>query len=60
MPFFLKYFPAWFPMLILAIINGAIRDFVYIKYVGESVAHRISTFALLLLIGIYIRFNMAR
>lgn len=56
MNIFLKYFIAWFPMLILAIANGALRDLVYKKFVGELAAHQISTITLLLLFGIYIVF----
>lgn len=54
MHIFLKYFIAWFPMLVLAVANGALRDLVYKKNVGELAAHQISTFTLLLLFGIYI------
>ncbi|MFT4018349.1 MAG: hypothetical protein QM668_15395 [Agriterribacter sp.] len=49
-----RYFLCWFPMLILAIINGSARDLWYKKYVGEIRAHQISTFSLVLLFGIYI------
>ncbi|HNF43678.1 MAG TPA: hypothetical protein PLT49_08420 [Ferruginibacter sp.] len=56
MPIFLKYFLAWFPMLLLAIGNGALREFVFRKYMGELPAHQLSTFSLLLLFTIYIRF----
>ena len=51
---FLKYFPAWFPMLLLAIANGALREFVFKKYMSELTAHQISTFSLLLLFAVYI------
>lgn len=56
MNLFLKYFFAWFPMLILAILNGTLRDLGYKKYVGDLVAHQISTFSLLLLLGLYMRY----
>ncbi len=56
MPIFLKYFLAWFPMLLLAIGNGALREFVFRKYMGELPAHQLSTFSLLLLFTIYICF----
>ncbi|QBZ98540.1 hypothetical protein [Flavobacterium sangjuense] len=52
----LKYFLLWFPMLILAIINGAARDLWYTKYSNELIAHQISTVSLMLLLGIYIAF----
>lgn len=51
---FLKYFLPWFPMLLLAIANGALREIVFKKYVSELAAHQLSTFSLLLLFAIYI------
>ncbi len=51
---FLKYLLAWFPMLLLAIGNGALREFILKKYVGELTAHQLSTFSLLILFTIYI------
>ena len=56
MSHFLKYFLAWFPMLLLAIANGALRDLVYKKYVGELAAHQVSTFSLIILFAVYIGF----
>jgi hypothetical protein len=50
----LKYFLLWFPMLLLAIINGIARDLWYKKFVGDIIAHQISTFSLILLFGLYI------
>lgn len=50
----LKYFLLWFPMVILAIINGTARDLWYKKYSTELLAHQISTVSLLLFLGIYI------
>lgn len=54
MPILLKYALLWFPMVLIAIGNGAIRDLAYSRYVGEFVAHQISTVSLLLLFTIYI------
>lgn len=54
MNIFFKYFLAWFPMLILAIANGALRDLVYKKHVGELTAHQISTITLFVLFVVYI------
>lgn len=51
-----KYFLCWFPMLLLAIINGVGRDLGYKKYVGELTAHQISTGTLIILFGFYIWF----
>jgi hypothetical protein len=50
---FIKYFIAWFPMLLIAIANGAARDLIYKKYVGDLTAHQISTFSLILLFAMY-------
>ena len=52
----LKYILTWFPMLLLAIGNGALRDLVYKKYTGELTAHQLSTISLLLLFALYIGF----
>ena len=52
----LKYFLLWFPMVILAIINGTARDLWYKKYTTELLAHQLSTISLLLFLGIYIAF----
>ncbi len=46
----------WIGLLLLAIINGAIRDFTYLKTFGEHRAHQISTIKLLLLISAYCYF----
>ena len=52
----LKYFIAWFGMMILAILNGALRDLAYKPYVGDLAAHQISTVILLLLFTAYFWF----
>lgn len=49
------YFLAWFGMMVLAIVNGAIRDFTYKPYVGALAAHQISTLALLLCFAVFFR-----
>ena len=56
MNIFFKYFLAWFPMLFLAIANGALRDLGYKKYTGAIRAHQVSTITLLILFGIFIFF----
>ena len=43
----------WLGLLLLAIINGVIRDFIYLKKFGEHKAHQLSTIILLLLITTY-------
>ena len=51
----LKYFFAWFGMMILAIINGGFRDFAYKSHVGDLAAHQISTVVLIILLAGYFR-----
>jgi hypothetical protein len=50
-----KYFFAWFGMMILAIVNGGLRDFVYKLHVGDLPAHQISTVILMVLLAGYFR-----
>jgi len=52
----MKYFLCWFPMLLLAVLNGAARDLWYKKLTGELAAHQISTISLIILFGFYIWF----
>jgi hypothetical protein len=56
----LTYFLCWFPMLFLAIANGAARDLWYKKYVGELRGHQLSTFSFILLLAIYIGWVIKR
>jgi hypothetical protein len=51
-----KYFFAWFVMMVLAIINGGLRDFAYKSLVGDLAAHQISTVVLVVLLAGYIWF----
>lgn len=48
-----KYFFAWFGMMVLAILNGGFRDFTYKPYVGDLAAHQISTVVLIALLSGY-------
>ena len=52
----IKYFLLWFPMFFIAILNGTARDLGYKKYVAELAARQLSTFSLLMLLGMYIFF----
>jgi hypothetical protein len=49
-----KYLAAWFPMLILAVMNGAVREVLYKASLGDLRAHQLSTVALLILFSLYI------
>ncbi len=55
-----KYLIAWFPMLILAILNGIFREGVIKNYVDDFAAHQLSTFTLLILFSIYIWLVISR
>ena len=48
------YILAWFPMVIIAIANGALRDGWYGRYMRELRAHQLSTLTGVILFGIYI------
>ncbi len=49
-----KYILGWFGMMMLAIINGSIRETVYLHEAGYIAAHQISTALLVLLISAYV------
>lgn len=55
-----KYVLLWFPMLVLAVINGAARDGLYKASLGELSAHQVSTVSLIILFSIYIWFVIRR
>lgn len=50
----LTWFLCWFPMLLIAILNGIARDLWYKKYLGELRAHQLSTVTFIIFLGIYI------
>jgi len=56
----LPYFLAWFPMLLLAVFNGILREVVIKKYTNDFAAHQLSTLTLLLLFAVYIGFVIAK
>ncbi len=45
---------AWFCLLILAVINGAMRDFVYGPHMPELAAHQISCFTGIALFAVFV------
>lgn len=49
-----KYVIAWFPMVIIAIANGVVRESCYKPYVGDLLAHQLSTFLLIVLFSLYV------
>jgi hypothetical protein len=50
----LKYTIAWVGLVVVAIINGAIREKGYKKYMSELRAHQVSTVTGIILFGIFI------
>ena len=48
-----KYLIAWLGMMMLAVLNGTVRDLGYKPLVGDLTAHQISTVTLLLLFAVY-------
>ncbi len=50
----INYTLAWLPMVLIAILNGVLRQAWYAKFMSELRAHQISTFTGILLFGIYI------
>ena len=51
-----KYVLAWFPMVAIAIANGALRESWYGQHLSELTAHQISTLTAVVLFGAYIWF----
>jgi hypothetical protein len=49
-----KYILAWAPMVLIAIVNAALRENVIAKRLSELQAHQVSTATGVLLFGIYI------
>jgi hypothetical protein len=49
-----KYVIGWLPLVVMAIVNGMLRQYGYSKYVGELTAHQISTLTGIILMGLYI------
>lgn len=50
----LRYTLAWLPMVVLAVMNGALRDFTYGKVMSELRAHQLSSVTLILIFGAYV------
>ena len=49
----LIYISSWIGLVILAILNAAVRQKGYGKYITELSAHQVSTFIFVILIGVY-------
>jgi len=51
-----RYILAWIAMPFIGIINGMIRQYGYSHFVGEQIAHQISTVTGIILFGLYVWF----
>ncbi len=52
----LIYLLMWFPMIMIAVINGLFREKVIRKFLSLNRAHQVSTVLLILLFGFYLYF----
>ena len=50
-----KYVVAWLPLLLIAVLNGALRAAFYGRFFSELHAHQLATALGIILFGIYIR-----
>lgn len=51
-----KYAIAWLPLLLIAVLNGALRAVFYGRFLSDLYAHQLSTLIAIVLFGFYIRF----
>jgi hypothetical protein len=54
MKVFLLYSAGWLGMLVIAILNGVIREKLYGPYMRELSAHQLSTLTVIILLGAYV------
>jgi hypothetical protein len=52
----MRYILAWFPMLALAVANGALRQLIFAQHMSELRAHQLSTLTGCAVLGIFIWF----
>lgn len=55
-----RYLLAWFALLVVAVANGALRQFTFGKHMPELQAHQLSTLIGAVLIGVLIRLFVRR
>lgn len=55
-----KYFLLWFPMVLIAIINGTIREGFYITFLEKLQAHQLSVISGIIFFTLYVRFITGR
>jgi len=49
----LRYIPWWFPMLLIAVLNGIMREEWFRKHMNLTSAHQLSTISLIILFALY-------
>ena len=49
-----RYLIAWFPMILIAVANGALREAWLVPRLGEHAARQVSTLLLIALFALYI------
>jgi hypothetical protein len=49
-----RYLLAWFPMILIAVANGALREAWLVPRLGEHAARQVSTLLLIAFFGLYI------
>ncbi len=56
----LRYLNTWFVLLVVAVVNGGLRDFTYGRHMPELLANQLSCASGILLFGIVIRWFVRR
>jgi hypothetical protein len=49
-----KYFLLWFPMIVIAILNGALRQGIYVTFLDNLSAHQLSVVSGIIFFALYI------
>jgi hypothetical protein len=55
-----KYIVGWVGLLMIAMVNGALRDLVYKPFLGDMLSHQVSVVIGILLFGFFIWFLIKR
>jgi hypothetical protein len=55
-----KYLLCWFGLLLIAMINGALRDLVYKPFLGDLLSHQVSVLMGITLFGLFIWYLSTR
>ena len=55
-----RYLLAWFPMTLIAVVNGALREAALVPPLGDHAARQVSTLILIALFAVYIGYITRR